>query len=467
MKKTAYIIAGFIAMNTLPAIAESFKLDAKGHEAVYLSKIPAAVYQYSRSDDLQDLTITNADGEQVPYALLPYRELNLLSNSKLDIKPLTFFRVKEESLENPDKLQIQLDKNAGNTSVNISASKANSTEKKLYLVDLGKKHRPLQTLSLDWQGDKNTFFNVEVSSSDDLKNWTYIGEGSLIKATANGNNNQFLEGNTISLNESTEARYIQIREIAAESNYPFSLTKVNAVYNTVSPIQGEYFFKTLTFLQREQDDKKGLINIDFESPGHYPAFDARVKLPQSNAITNVSIFSRNKNDEPWQLLTTSKLNFKNEAGREPNSDQIGLMAPAARYWRLQFDQANGGLGKENPVLSLGWMPKTIIWNARGNAPFTLQVGENPKIVNTMPITSLISDYTPEKARKLPSATIIVTEEKITEDSSNPTISNANKTKNTWTSPPDYKTWLLWGGLLLGVLLLAGMAYSLVRTDTKE
>jgi hypothetical protein len=463
MRKIAYIISSLLFTLTSLAMAESFKLDVKGNAPVYLSKIPAEVYQYSHSDDLQDLTITNADGEQVPYALLPYHELNQVSISKQDIKPLTFYPIKEDSLNNPDNLQIQLEKDSGNTSVNISSSKTISTEKTVYLIDIGKKHPPLQTLSLDWNGDKNKFFDVEVSASNDLKNWTVIGSGSLIKAAVN---DKFLEGNTISLNQATEVRYLQIREVGAEPSSPLSLTKISAVYNAVSPIQGEYFFKTLTFLQREQDDKKGLVNVDFESQGHYPAFDIRVQLPQSNAITNVSIFSRNKNDEPWQFLATSKLSFKNE-GRMPNSDQVGLMAPAAHYWRLQFDQANGGLGKENPILSLGWMPKTIVWNARGTAPFTLQVGESPKIVNTLAVTNLISEYSPEKARQLPTAAILVSTPKPNEAVTNQATTGAKETENTWTSPPDYKTWLLWGGLLLGVLLLASMAYSLVKTDSKE
>ena len=50
------------------------------------------------------------------------------------------------------------------------------------------------------------------------------------------------------------------------------------------------------------------------------------------------------------------------------------------------------------------------------------------------------------------------------------INNVNQTAmqtNAWTSAPDYKSWLLWAGLFLGVLLLAGMAYSLIKTERKE
>ena len=146
-----------------------------------------------------------------------------------------------------------------------------------------------------------------------------------------------------------------------------------------------------------------------------------------------------------------------KSGKSYTNLDILLNKTASRFWRLQFNQANGGIGQENPSLMLGWLPQTVVWNARGQAPFTLKIGENPAIVNTVPVTSLVADYKAEKVLQLPNATLSITESK---------INNVNQTAmqtNAWTSAPDYKSWLLWAGLFLGVLLLAGMAYSLIKT----
>jgi hypothetical protein len=75
------------------------------------------------------------------------------------------------------------------------------------------------------------------------------------------------------------------------------------------------------------------------------------------------------------------------------------------------------------------------------------------------IASLIPDYKIEKVQTLVNSGLTI------EVSANNTA--PEKASNTWVAPIDYKRWLLWGGLLLGVLLLAGMAFSLVKTDTKE
>ena len=132
----------------------------------------------------------------------------------------------------------------------------------------------------------------------------------------------------------------------------------------------------------------------------------------------------------------------------------------ARYWRLQFNQARGGIGAEIPALHLGWLPPTVVWNARGQAPFTLAVGEGPNLVNTIPISTMLPNYGAQTLNNLPVANLIIANQ-ATQDAS------STQAASTWVAPRDYKTWLLWGGLMLGVLLLAGMAYSLLKSERKQ
>ena len=462
MKYTQLLLAATIYLAN-SAIAADFKLDASGSEPLYQSTLPKEVYQQSRVNDLQDLTISNAAGEQVPYALLPYDALHAQTATTQDTKSLSFFPLKESNLSNLGELTVQIEKIANEASsmkittksFDIAPNDTSIGGKTIYLVDVGKKHPPLQTLSLDWQGSTNVLITVDVLASDDLKNWSNAGHGVLLKTSADG---KALRQDKIHLDRATEARYLQLRY---SDNSTFSVTKINAEYNSVRSLSPAILWQNMLFLNREQDDKKGVINLDFESLGRYPATHLQVKLPQTNTITNASIFVRNKNDAPWQYLTTISLYRMDKSGKSYTNLDILLNKTASRFWRLQFNQANGGIGQENPSLMLGWLPQTVVWNARGQAPFTLKIGENPAIVNTVPVTSLVADYKAEKVLQLPNATLSITESK---------INNVNQTAmqtNAWTSAPDYKSWLLWAGLFLGVLLLAGMAYSLIKTERKE
>lgn len=440
------------------AHAADFKLEATGSEPLYQTTLPKAVYQQSRADNLQDLTISNAAGEQVPYSLLDYYALHPQTAATLDSKPLSVFPIQESSLSNPNELSIQLEKNAESTSVNLNMNATAKEVKTIYLVDAGKQHPALQTLSVDWQSGEGVLLALDVLASDDLKNWSPVGHGVLLKTSSNGT---ALLQNNIRLDAPTEARYLQIRPANHET---LILNKINAQYDSVRALTPETIWQEAPLLKREQDSKSGTINLDFESQGRYPARYMRVQLPQNNTITSARILVRNQENADWQYLTSAALYRMDKAGKNYTNADISLDTASFhstwRYWRLQFNQSNGGLGAQNPSISLGWLPQTVVWNARGQAPFTLQIGAQPSTVNTVGIASLIPDYAPEKVLQLPKASVALT------------INAANNASpaaasNSWVAAPDYKTWLLWAGLGLGVLLLAFMAYSLVKNERKD
>ncbi|MDI1308791.1 MAG: DUF3999 domain-containing protein [Methylotenera sp.] len=456
---TNLIIACLLISTSMPVTAASFKLDANGNDPFYQTTISKEVYQYTHSSTLQDLTIQNASGEQVPYALIPYEDLHPQTTTHQDSKPLIIYPIKESALDNPNELRIHLQKNTGNTLIDIVSSNDKADVSKntnsIYLLDAGKKHAPLETISVDWQGVDGKLLTLEVLTSDDLQHWSHAGNAVLLKTS---NANSSILQNNISLNSPSEARYLQIRT-TEPNNANFKLTKANAEYSKMQSITPKLVLQTIQLIERSEDTKNGLVNIDFESAGHFPASYLQIKLPQNNTITNATIQVRNNTNEPWEYLTTASVYRLMQQGKTFTSPDVVLSPTVARYWRLQFNQASGGIGVESPTLSLGWLPSTVVWNARGQAPFTLHVGEKPSIVNNVPITNLILDYKIEKIQALANSGLTM------EVSAN--NSTVEQAANTWTAPIDYKRWLLWGGLFLGVLLLAGMAFSLIKTDTKE
>lgn len=458
MKLSALFLAAAFCFNS--AYAADFNLTTTGSEPLYQTTLPKQVYQYSRANNLQDLTISNAAGEQVPYALLPYYELHPQTATTLDSKPLLVFPIKESSLSNPNALSIQLNKDAQNTSLNLNMNASAKEVKTTYLVDAGKKHPALQTLKVDWQSGDGVLLPLDVLASDDLKNWSAVGHGVLLKTSVDG---KPLLQNNIHLDYPTQARYLQIRPSNGET---LILNAVNAQYNSVRLLTPDILWQTIQFQQREAADKNGNIHINFEAQGRYAASYLRVQLPQNNTITSANILVRNKNDADWQMLTSVSLYRMSKSENTYTNPDIAINTATWRYWRLQFNQANGGIGAQNPTLSLGWLPQTVVWNARGTAPFKLVVGENPKIINKVAVQSLISDYKTEKVLALPQANIdlVALATTIAENASNQAPQSAEQS---WTNAPDYKTWLLWAGLALGVLLLAGMAYALANGDKKE
>lgn len=444
-----------ILLSAQPAMAANFKLDAPGNKPFYQTNVPLEIYQQTHHSNLQDLTITNAAGEQVPYALIPYEQLHSATTSREEIIALAFSPVKINALQSASNLQLALEKSAATTSINITTNEAKPAASTVFLIDLGTKYPPINALLVDWQGDENALHNIQVQSSADLKNWIFAGDATLVNTTsANAITQHAIKLNN-NWNSANNARYLQIRPADANDTGVITITKVQARYDVLQMVAEIALWQAPQLIGREIEDKTGRINIDFESLGHYPANRLKVWLPQANTITYATIFARNASNVAWKQVGYRELRRHKES--EPLSSISDISAIDARYWRLQFNQAEGGIGAENPALYLGWLAPTIVWNARGQAPFSLAVGENPSIVNTIPIATMIPNYNAQKINNLPVANLIIAKQ----DAANP------QAASTWVAPRDYKTWLLWGGLLLGVLLLAGMAYSLIKSERKN
>lgn len=439
----SFLIVVSIALLTSAAQAASFKLDANGAEPLYQTTLPKEVYQYSSSNHLQDLSIINANGESVPYALVPYENMFRQTKITETSKPLVIFPMQEETLKQAGVTNIQLNNHNSSTSINVLAEDSKPVSKTYYLFDLGQQPPAFKKLTFDWEGQQGQLFSVDIMTSNDLKSWTKAGEAVLVKVSAN---NEAIVQNSVIFDQLIKARYLQIRP--HETTGAFALTAVNLEFNVVQEVTQPILWQSISFLERTKRNTD--MHVDFESSSRYPATYLTITLPQQNTITHATVLTRNHDDQPWQIVSSSALFRLNKQGTEVTNKEIHIPKTTARYWRLTFNQDQGGIGNDNPQLSLGWLPDVLVWNARGTNPFTLYVGEPNKEANRVAIMHLLKPYGVKKPQELPF--------------SNLTLSSLNQDDNTWDSPADVKRRWLWGGLFVGVLALAIMAYSLVKKN---
>lgn len=453
-----------------PAVAASFKLEATGGEPLYRSEVPLAVYQSTRQDRLGDITIRNAANERVPHVLLEKALLLPPVPATDSILKLPLFPLASDALQHTtisgaqasttEQLRIALEKNANNTTVSISQGAANSATSRLYLLDAGDKHAPINKLTLDWTQTDANMMAMEVLASDDLIRWSTVGQGVLLKTV---NDAGAILQNSITLDSPSSARYLQLR--SSQNAQAFTLTSAEAHVSNAVNEPASLLWQALAHGKRRDDANSGLSTIEFEADGRYPAELLRIQLAENNTIATVRVAVRNTLDEPWRSITAASLyrmtqrganSQGNSQGNTLTNPDISIYPTVARYWQLQFNQATGSIGAGSPGLALGWPVQTLVWNARGSRPFSLQTGATTN-VNHVTIASLIPDFKPEKLKQLPLAVISL---------NNPTSTMPTIAANSWSAQPAPQAkqrWWLWGGLVLGVLMLAGMAVSLLKS----
>lgn len=424
--------------------AAIFALETTASEPLYQTVLTKEIYQHSASERLKDLTITNANGEPVPYALVSYGKVYLETQVTEESKPLTIFPMQDNTLSQSATMNIELNNHDNQTSVNVTTKESNSTSKTYYLFDLGKKHPAFKKLTLDWQGQEGKLFTIDVLTSNNLKDWTTAGQAALLKVA---NDDQAILQNTITVDHLIKARYLKIQPQDAIDE--FGLTAVNVNLSHHTDLALPLLWQDIPFSQRAQKDS-AQTHIDFESTSRYPAEYLKVSLPQNNTITHATVLTRNSPNDAWRYMTKASLYRVNKNGKDYFNKNIRIPKTTARYWRLTFNQASGGIGKNNPQLSVGWLPGILVWNARGTSPFHLQIGEANHTANIVPIANLLKPSETKKVRQLPIANLRL-------------VSN-QQNLNKWDSPADYKRLWLWSGLFIGVFALGVMAYSLLKNS---
>lgn len=454
MKPTTTLMLSLMAATSLFALsagAHEFRFSTEGSEPFYQSSLPLAVYQFTQEDDLQDIAIFNRAGEQVPYALVPYEELHPQIRVDEETQPLPVYFIRESRLESPEGLRLEMEKSPGRTTLNVLSGESNKPERNVLLADAGHKHPPLEQMTITWNGPDNQWITLQVLVSDNLKTWSTAGHAVLLKTFQNGH---ALVQDRIILDRPIEARYVQLRPASDQEARGFQLTGVTAVYRNEQAIAPPLLWQDISLVQRDEKETRGEVTLDFEALGHYPASHMQIKLPQENTITSVVVLVRNRTDAPWASIAKGRVYRLVQNGQSIQNPDLTIPPTVARYWRLQFNQSGGGIGAQNPGLTLGWVAPVVVWNARGQPPYTLHVGQGHRNVNRVPIYRLLPEYVPEKARMLPPAEL------------SPAAAQA-KPGSTWVRPVDYKRWMLWGGLFLGVLLLGWMAVSLLKSQPRR
>jgi hypothetical protein len=174
----------------------------------------------------------------------------------------------------------------------------------------------------------------------------------------------------------------------------------------------------------------------------------QVELSQPNSLAPVTLSGRRESSLPWQPLGSGLLYRLTQNGQDVVQNELQLPGQTVQQLKLFVDERGGGLGAEAPTVKYAVRPTQLVFLARGPGPYTLALGNTTVKAASLPLSTLIPDYSAQKLATLGKATVegemLVTP------------------ASTLTTGTNWKKFGLWGVLLLSVLFLAAMAFSLLR-----
>ena len=417
--------------------AHEMPLVLDGSASVYRARLTADVYRNLSRADLGDLRVFNAAGEVVPYGLS-----RPATEASAQYSRLPLFPIPATSPQTAADISMSVERGKDGSIVSIRTTGAGAGDRLAYLADASKVEGPIGALTFDWeQGDTAGFIaTLQVEESDDLKVWRPVAQGTLARLTHDGGS---LAQQRISLTPQ-HLKYLRLSWTNPETSTRLSAITAE-VRSSVEP-QRDWLAPVRA---PGGDPSEHRFRLD----GRAPVDHARVLLPV-NSVARVSVLSRGKDGDAWELRAMKTVYLLETANGELKDTDMRLTRSGpAREWLVRLDRNANAVSLVDFSLELGWIPHDLIFVARGQAPFVLTYGNATARPADFGVDDLMQRLERENIQRVEirEATLAMPRP----------LRGAAALETPWHAR-DWKQWLLWGVLLCGVGVLAYVASRLVR-----
>lgn len=413
-------------------------LSVSGNGPWYRLELPLAVQLNARQADLSDVRVFNAAGEPQAYALSRQASQRTESRNVADVKWFPLYAADtQESLPG-----VVMKTTTEGTLVEIkpsSAAKPGMQVLRGWVLDASAIKAPLQQLSLDWSREQEGFQRFSIEASDDLQRWEPWGEGQVARLSFA---DERVEQHDVSL-PGRSARYLRL--VWKGQAAPL-LTSAKLVSATRSSLP-----MPLVWSQPLAGTRLKAGEYSWQLPTGLSVERLRIELKQPNTLAPVTLAGRSDAKQLWQPLNNGLLYRLTQNGQDVVQDELQLPGQVVTELKLQVDERGGGLGADAPALRFAVRATQLVFLARGEPPFSLALGNASVKAASLPLSTLIPDYSAERLNTLGQA-------KVVGDVAvaSPVVVAAVEDGLNW------KKLGLWAVLLLGVAALGAMAYSLLR-----
>lgn len=403
--------------------------------------LPLEVYRSVADPGLRDIGIYDARGEPAPRLVNAPRESatpdQVAEKALLPLQATPGTRVGD--------MRLALERSDGGTSVRIESMAAvdASLPPALvgFLADLGERTTRLRAIELDWPREVEPFIvQLAIEGSEDLNVWYPLGNGTIAGLAQDETR---IERRRIDL-ESRPVRYLRLSWARAPEQW--RLARMAAHYSQ-DVRAAERETQTLWPAGRDAEDGGQLYDLHGA-----PAIDRiALELPAGLDLVRASIFAWDPAGGYWRPVHSGQFYRLQREGGTIESEPAATAPVRAARWKVVIER---GSQNANIGLALGWRPDRVLFLAQGQGPWQLVAGSAGDVESDFPQARRYAD--PEmrdllkKAGPVGAATL------------GPRVVLGGEARLEPAQSPAWRRWLLWIGLVAGVLLVGFMALRLLR-----
>ena len=420
--------------------------------SIVRAALPAASIAALRSANGGDLRVFNVSGVSLPHALI---DASTEAIARADapgqrLVALPIYASTTSTTSGAPTLRIEEGPNR--RVIEYSSSKSTATTKQEprgLLFDTRKVNAEVRAVELEGALPNATIVKVSLDISADLKSWRMlVSDAPVFDFGNDGPGNRRI---TLPVAQTFKDQYVRLTSNLPGGPQIVALTTVGA--GSAKAVQATAI--TLGAPTITADNAvEWILSMGFRASG------LRLQTTANNTLMPVRILTRARAGDPWQpVASTVVYRLAGSSGTDGVNPSLPMNATLASQLRIEALRGYSLTGVPL-TLALEYPPLQVLFIATGDGPFSIATGKAGVETASLPVATLMPNYAPgaEFATPLLQATNITvdTKPRTAGQSAKDSLSNLFD-----------RSAILWGVLGLAVVVLAGLAISLLRSPVKR
>jgi len=447
-----FLASGMAVASPATDYATAFPLDTHGTGDAFRIEATPALYAHGKSDAyLRDMVVVNSMGVEVPLAPLAPAPA-VVHPYQLHTRLLP---VPGEASERDGTGHIRRSSD-GSVQIDLGAGELAAKPPRHWIVD-ARRAISSERITIDKVDGTDVQLELAVDASNDLQHWDERAGDVTVTSIARGDD--AVDSRVIQIS-GDPARYYRLRVVGGD--VPWDVEHTPGVTVEGSYIDaGDQRMAAFQWVEvsGKADGEHGFV---YELPATLPVGAVQVKLAEANGAARVQLSSRGATDAWTPLGDVTATNVGGQGDNATIATTAGKSLPNTlriedtRLHALRLTSTPAL--QQPPTLRVAFTPDRFAFLAQGPGPYRVMVGSYAARRGDSPVDAALARLRLEKGSdwQPPLATL-----------GEPAVAAGEAALQPAKVPFDWTKPLLWGVLVLGALLVIGMALSLLRSAKGE
>ena len=428
-----------------PAVSDyawGFPIEAGETASFYSIELPLEVNQSVTDPVLRDVGVYNSAGIPVPRV---FEQADDSRNVMERSNPLPTLPLYEAVDTRADETELSLEREGDSMQFKFDLEDLLGPDEDeqliAYIVDTRQTDDQTAALDLVWgQTEPGFMGRVIVDGGNNLQNWRTIGSAVVAYLREDAAS---IEQRRVNLRRG-DFDFLRIRWEGLPENW--HLSQVMGVYVDGAADSDRKYFR-LESSSVDPDDGGRIFSL-----GGAPVVDQlRVVLPEPNTVISAQVFYWSERRDQWLPAGHGSYHHIIRNDNAVMSDPLTIKGTRSSQFKILITR---GPADATMQLEVGWRPDRLLFLAQGNAPFTLATGNADDEVERFPQHRIYG------ARSL--AALAENNGGVVTVTLGPRYALGGPDRLVATRQIDWRTLVLWLGLVMGVVFVGYMASKTIR-----